>query len=638
MRPIVIGTAGHIDHGKTALVKAITGIDPSRLREEKTRGITIDLGFAHRIVAARDGASLQLSFVDVPGHSAFIRNMLAGVGGIDIVLLVISAEEGVKPQTREHLAICSLLGIRRGIAVLSKADAVSSERLAVVREEVRVFLKGSFLEGGLESGPDWPLPTSAQTGDGLGELAERLTALAGQIESRDGAGLVRLPIDRSFSMRGFGTVVTGTLMAGTIEVDQKLRLEPGGRDTRIRSIQVHGQSCDRAPAGSRVALNLAGIDHSSVVRGDTIVAAETLAAVDEIDAEVTLLPDAAPLKHGSRVTFHAYTSDSPAAILLYSQSRMEPGSMALARLKLGRPVVLVPGDRFILRLPSPSETIAGGTVLDAAPLPKQSRLEARRWLASLRDAGESAERRLLCRVTRRQMAGLDLATAVREMGMTPARIREISRRCVVAGKLGESGRAHFFERELYEMALRRIETEVTRYHVSSPEQAGIKRADLQARTSLPSALFNFAVDELTTGKVIGVGGDTISRYGFAARLIAGDPANLDALARIYAKAGLETPALRDVVAELRLAEREVQRLLVVLVKESVLVKIGNNAYVHRDRLAELRRTLAGMRGKSMDVPHFKQITGLSRKHAIPWLEFLDRERITRRVGDARLVL
>jgi selenocysteine-specific elongation factor len=634
MKSIVIGTAGHIDHGKTALVKAITGIDPSRLSEEKARGITIDLGFAHREVTAPDGSSLQLSFVDVPGHAGFIRNMLAGVGGIDMVLLVISAEEGVKPQTREHLAICSLLGVRRGLAVLTKSDGVTPERLAAVRDEVSMFLKGSFLE----NGTPWPLPVSAHTGEGLPELIDHMTALASALHPRDADGPVRLPIDRSFSMHGFGTVVTGTLIGGSIALDQKLSIEPGARSARIRSIQMHGRNCDRVVAGSRVALNLAGIDHSQIERGDMIVAPQSLSAVNEIDAEITLLPGADPLKHGSRLTFHAHTSDSPASVLLYGRSELEPGSNALARLKLGQRVVLAPGDCFILRLPSPSEPIAGGVVLDATPLQKQSRSEARHWLESLQEAKDIPEALLLRRVARRQREGLDRAAASNETGMTQAKIGEIFGRCVGKKKIVEIGGSHFVVRDLYEAALARLQTEIDKFHAEAPAQSGIKRADLQSRSGLPPALATAALDELARNSVVSISGDTVSRQGFDAKLNASDHGSLDAIAGMYVKAGLETPTLRDIAASLRIAEREVQRLLVVLLRDKILAKIGNDAYVHRDRLTELRSKLSSIRGQSMDVVQFKQLTGLSRKYAIPWLEYLDRERVTSRVGDVRLVL
>jgi len=439
-------------------------------------------------------------------------------------------------------------------------------------------------------------------------------------------------------MRGFGTVVTGTLMSGSIETEQKLLIEPGGCGVRIRGIQTHGRNCRRAPAGSRVALNLAGIDHSGIVRGDTIVAPETLAAVDVVDAEITLLPDAAPLKHGSLLTFHAYTSECVASLLLYGQSRLEPGSRAFARLKLRQPVVLAPGDRFILRLPSPSETIGGGIIFDAHPLAKQSRAQALRWLQSLQEANGVSELLLWQRIRRRQWEGLDRAAASRETGMTQIRVDEILDQCVRRKALAQVGKSQFVDRALFDSAGQQVENEIARYHANSPAQDGIRRTDLQSGSGLPAALFGSVLDELVTRKVIKINGDLVSASGFVAQLGANDHYNLDILANRYERAGLETPSLSALAPILRTTEGEAQRLVAILLKEKVLVKIGNDVYVHRNRLAELRLKLSALRGQILDVTQFKRLTGLSRKHAIPWLEYLDRERITRRTGDTRLVL
>jgi selenocysteine-specific elongation factor len=634
MRSIVIGTAGHIDHGKSALVQAITGTDPDRLKEEKTRGITIDLGFAHREVIAPDGSALQLSFIDVPGHAGFIHNMLAGAAGIDLALLVISAEEGIMPQTREHFAICRLLGVRRGLAVLTRADAVPPGQITKVRSEVARFLEGSFFE----NGPAGPLAVSARTGEGIPELLNELTGIAAQIPSRDADGLIRLPIDRSFSVRGFGAVVTGTLVSGTIHLEDKLRLEPGGRSVRVRGIQTHGNQCPRAVAGSRVALNLAGVDHLSIARGDTVVAPETLTAVSEIDAEITMLPDTPPLKHGAQVTFHAFTSECPAAILFYGRPKLESGAIAPARLRLRRPVVLAPGDRFILRLPSPAETIGGGMVLDAHPLAKQSRRDALRWLESLSHAGSDPESILVRRVARRHQDGLEQSAAVREMAMTPARIETIVSRCLAAKKLARIGEIHLVERAVYDAAMQRMLAEIAAYHAAQPAHEGIRRVALQTRCGLSGMLFTAVLDELAQKKILRVAGDLIAAQGFAAKQNAGDRRLLDLVIAHYAKAGLETPPLREVAAALGITEAEGQRLLAVLVKENALVRIASDAYVHAEKLRELREKLAALRGRSIGVVEFKQLTGLSRKHAIPWLEYLDRAHITRRTGDMRQVI
>ena len=364
MKSIIVGTAGHIDHGKTALVKALTGIDADRLEEEKRRGITIDLGFAHMELPGPGGETLRLGFVDVPGHERFVRNMLAGVGGIDLVLLVIAADESIKPQTREHFDILQLLGVRRGITVLTKSDAVDAETLDVVRLEVEEFLRGTFLET-----PKSPiLAVSSRTGAGLGELKKAMADAALEAPARDSCALARLPIDRVFTMKGFGTVVTGTLVAGTIHREQELEVFPGGRRVRVRGVQVHGSTADSALAGQRTALNLAGASTEDLARGMTLAPPATFESTQRADVLLRLL-SLAPrhLKNRSRVHFHSHTMEAVAEIVLPDAQPVLPGSEAFARIRLPQAELLLPGDRFIIRQFSPVVTIGGGVVLDAAP-------------------------------------------------------------------------------------------------------------------------------------------------------------------------------------------------------------------------------------------------------------------------------
>ncbi len=363
MKSIIIGTAGHIDHGKTALVKALTGIDADRLAEEKRRGITIDLGFAHMALPAPDGDTLQIGFVDVPGHERFVRNMLAGVGGIDLVLLVIAADESIKPQTREHFDILQLLGVQRGITVLTKSDTVDAETLDVVRLEVEEFLRGTFLQ-------DAPIvPVSALTGAGLDDLKRAIVVAAAEIPPRDSRALARLPIDRVFTMKGFGTVVTGTLIFGTISKEEEMEVFPSGRRVRVRGVQVHGKHADDAAAGQRTALNLAGVSTEDLTRGMMLAPPDTFATTRRADVRLTLLASAPrPLRSRSRVHFHAYTMETVIELALQNSKELAPGTEAFARIKLPAAALLMPGDKFIIRQFSPVITIGGGTVLDAAPI------------------------------------------------------------------------------------------------------------------------------------------------------------------------------------------------------------------------------------------------------------------------------
>ena len=357
MKNIIIGSAGHIDHGKTALVRALTGIDTDRLKEEKQRGISIDLGFAHLQISQ----NVRLGFVDVPGHERFIKNMLAGVGGIDLVLFVIAADESIKPQTREHFDICRLLGIRNGIVVLTKSDLVDNDLIDLVRLEVDEFVRGSFLENAPV------VAVSSTTGAGLKELRAELEKMAAAVPEKDASQYFRLPIDRAFSMRGFGTVVTGTLVSGSVRTEQEVELHPARQRVRVRGIQVHGASVTEASAGQRTALNVAGIEAAELQRGMLLAEAGRFRATTQVDCVFELLPSARPLKHRAPVHFHAGTAEVEAEMRrLRGTDPLAPGSRDYVRFLLNEPLLLLPGDRFIVRMFSPVVTIGGGRVLDIA--------------------------------------------------------------------------------------------------------------------------------------------------------------------------------------------------------------------------------------------------------------------------------
>ena len=412
MKSVIVGTAGHIDHGKTALVKALTGIDADRLEEEKRRGITIDIGFAHLELPLPDGEILRLGFVDVPGHERFVRNMLAGVGGIDLVLLVIAADESIKPQTREHFDICRLLSVRRGIAVLTKSDLVDRETLDVVKLEVEEFLRNSFLDAAHSS----VVAVSSLTGAGLEELRQALIKVAAEIPARNSSALSRLPVDRVFSMKGFGAVVTGTLLSGTIHKEDELEIFPTGRRVRVRGIQVHGQAAEQAVAGQRTALNLAGVTTHEMTRGMVLAPPSTFHTASRLDVSLTLLPSAKPLKDRARVHLHAYTFETIATVVLFSerygQKQVSPGETAMAQLRLAEPTLLLPGDRFIVRHFSPVVTIGGGVVLDASPISRMP--GAGGFLQTLAEGDPQSI--LRARVARRSYAGITITELIAETG------------------------------------------------------------------------------------------------------------------------------------------------------------------------------------------------------------------------------
>src|SRR5256886_665500 len=411
MKSVIVGTAGHIDHGKTALVKALTGIDADRLEEEKRRGITIDIGFAHLDLPGPDGEIFRLGFVDVPGHERFIRNMLAGIGGIDLVLLVIAADESIKPQTREHFDICRQLSVSRGITVLTKSDLVDLETLDVMRLEVEEFLRGSFLDASHSP----VIPVSSMTGAGLDQLKQALVKIASEVPAKDSTALARLPIDRVFTMKGFGTVVTGTLVAGSIRKDEELEVFPQGRRMRVRGIQVHGQSADQALAGQRTALNLVGVTKTDLERGMMLAPPATFHSTRRIEVSLSLLPSAKPLRDHARVHFHVYTSGTIGQILLHEQKQIAPGQTAFANLHLADPLLLLPGDRFIIRQFSPVITIGGGVVLDASPLPRPIKNAQAPFLQIL--VSNNPPEILKARIARRTDRGLSFAQAIAETGM-----------------------------------------------------------------------------------------------------------------------------------------------------------------------------------------------------------------------------
>ena len=631
MKSIIVGTAGHIDHGKTALVKALTGIDADRLQEEKRRGITIDLGFAHMDLPGPNGETLRLGFVDVPGHERFVRNMLAGVGGIDLVLLVIAADEAIKPQTREHFDILQLLGVQRGITVLTKSDAVDAETLEVVRLEVEDFLRGTFLDK-----PKTIIAASSLTGAGLEELRRAMVGVAQEIQPRDSDAIARLPIDRVFTMKGFGTVVTGTLVAGTIRREDELEVFPTGQRVRVRGVQVHGEIADEAIAGQRTALNLSGTSTGNLARGMTLVPPATFETTRRADVSLRLLASAArPLKNRARVHFHSYTMETVAEIVLTGTKQIEPGEQAFAGLKLPEAALLLPGDRFILRQFSPVVTIGGGVVLDATPIPRMpGQVEFLRVLA-----GGNAESVLRIRIARRKNNGIAVSQLVTETGWTRNFIET-----QLAGALND-GRILRIEYLLIDTpAVSGLQllmmSAVKDFQKKNPLVAGIAKEQLRDQVTASAEVFAAAVAMLVRDKKIEVIGDVVRLPGQGVVMKDEEAESKKKIESAFMTAGLNVPALHQVIAGLKIDKVRAQKIVTLLLRDKVLVKISDELVFHRSALEELRRRVAAYKIKApiIDVGKFKELTGVSRKYAIPLLEFLDRERVTKRVGDSRQIL
>jgi selenocysteine-specific elongation factor len=632
IKHIIVGTAGHIDHGKSALVEALTGTNPDRLEEEKRRGITIDLGFAFLPLQG-----VRLGLVDVPGHERFVRNMLAGVGGIDLVLLVVAADESIKPQTREHFDICRLLGIPRGIIAITKSDLVDSDVLGLVRLEIGEFVRGSFLEGA-------PIVSvSARTGAGLDQLRQQLLRLGESVPEKDTRQHFRLPIDRAFAMKGFGTVVTGTLISGAVKPEDEVELLPSNKVLRVRGLHSGGERIERAVAGQRTALNLAGIEREDIKRGMVLVPARVFDTTERLDARITLLRSAKPLKNRARVHFHQGTAEAIAeVILLNDANQLAAGESAFAQLRLDKPVLVLPGDRFILRQFSPVVTIGGGTVLDArAPRHKRKDPHVAPFLA-IWERGQHQE--IVGALVEATARGLTFAEIVARTGWTHADAR------VAAEKLAAEKRVRILVAEpllvvaaqLVANCGEAIRKAVEAFHRANPLLPGIPKQELRARAGgARTEIFEAALDDLVKARALAMTGDLVREAGREIELSSEEARAKELIEREFAHAGLTVPELASVLAKLPVDAPRAQKILQILLREKVLVKIANGLVFHRSALARLREMLTKYRkerGERLPITAFKELTGVTRKYAIPLLEHLDREHVTRRVGDERVIL
>jgi selenocysteine-specific elongation factor len=609
-------------------VRALTGTDPDRLKEEKERGITIDLGFAHAELAP----GLVASFVDVPGHERFVRHMLAGAHGIDAALLAVAADESVMPQTREHFHICRLLGIPRGLVALTKCDLVEADTQAIAELEVRELTAGSFLA-------DRPIVrVSSRTGEGLDALRAALCALAAEAPARSSEGLLRLPVDRVFSLRGFGTVVTGTLVAGEIRVGEEVELLPSGRRARVRGLQVHGEAVEQAAAGTRTAVNLGGVEVEDVARGEVLARPGTLRATSMLDVDLTLLPDARRLADGARVRVHVASAEALARVRLLEGAALEPGGRGVAQLRLESPVVAGRGDRVVLRAYSPAETIGGAVVVD--PLPPRRRASGAAAVRALRDAGSPAAAAAAF-VSEAGESGLDA-------GLLAARVTLPLPSLLPA--LGASGPLVVLGPEpgvvISSAALaalgERAAAAVAAFHAQQPLRPGMPREELRERVFAHAAApaFERVLADLERAGRLRLLPDVVALARHEVKLSAGEQEARQLLvdsAQSAALAGIELPAL---AASSRRDPKLLERVCRVLVGERVLARVGEGLLVHREHLDRLKRDVRDRwpSGSKLEVSAFKDMTGLSRKHVIPLLEFLDRERVTRRAGNDRVVL
>jgi selenocysteine-specific elongation factor len=650
-RHIIIGTAGHIDHGKSALVLALTGTDPDRLKEEKARGITIDLGFAHWTTD-----EFAFSFVDVPGHERFVKNMLAGVGGIDAVVLVVAADESVMPQTREHFEICRLLGVPDGLIAITKSDLADADTIELVAMEVRDLVAGSFLA-------DAPvLALSARTGEGMAAFREALVALGRRSRRRVAGGIVRMPIDRAFSVKGFGTVVTGTLLSGRVGVDDELALMPGDLRVKVRGLQVHGQTAASAQAGQRVALNLGGIDLEKIGRGDWLLTAGTLVPTRMLDARLQVVSSVGAVRHGARVRFHQGTGeklgrvavaavlpvDRPAggwAAAAPAAAEVPGGGHAYVRLRLEAAAVLSRGDRFILRAYSPPVTIAGGIVLDPHPVRGAIRTATARERFERLDPGaaggeEAEDRAVAVLVGEAGAAGFPTISLVSRAGLAPESVGVVVDRLVRAGVAVRAGDV-LLAPSAFDALSGGVLKRLADHHGAEPLSEGMPREEVRGRVfgRAGEGVFDAVIERLQQEGTV-TGRDRLALASHRVSLTLEEEQARQVIELAFRTGGLKPPDLREVAETSGIRGAVLERVTRLLVRQKILARLDAMLF-HQQALDGLKRDLAALRQSApagraaIDVGMFKERYGLTRKYAIPLLEYLDRERLTRRVGDVR---
>ncbi|MCK9296830.1 MAG: selenocysteine-specific translation elongation factor [Desulfobulbaceae bacterium] len=634
MREIVLGTAGHVDHGKTSFVRALTGIDTDRLKEEKERGITIELGFAYLDLACGH----RLGIIDVPGHERFVKNMVAGVAGIDLVAFIIAADEGIMPQTREHFEICRLLGVKKGLIIITKKDMVEADWLELVEEEVRGFFADSFLA-------DAPLVmVSSTTGEGIEEARRTLDAMVASCEFAEAYGPFRLAIDRIFTMKGFGAVVTGTSLSGRIAVGDDVRIYPKELDGKIRGIQVHGQSVELVEAGNRTAINIQGIEMDMLERGNVLATPGCLKPSYMLDAEFLYLSaNEKPLKNRSRVRVHLGTAEIMGRIVALESEEIAPGRSANVQLLLEEPVGVWPGDHYVVRRYSPVTTIGGGVVLNnSAPKRKRFREDNSRIFALYHTA--SQEDLVLFHLRESGYRGLTGAELSVKMGCFGNRFKKLltgpisSRKVVVV----DSEKQLYVAEEIYAGLLTKIADLLAVYHKESPLKPGLPKEELRSRAEkgLGPKLFHLCLADLSKKGIIVQEEGIVRLAGHQVFLQADEKEIREKMEKLFAAAGLNAPTMKEVQGAFPdVPQSLVMEVLSLLVKDGLVAKVTNDFYFSTRALDELQKKLVDFLQKEgdIDAPRFKDMTGLTRKFSIPLLEYFDKVKLTLRVGDKRIL-
>ncbi|SKA77391.1 selenocysteine-specific elongation factor [Paucidesulfovibrio gracilis DSM 16080] len=628
--PLIMGTAGHIDHGKTTLVKALTGIDCDRLHEEKERGITIELGFAHLDLEGVE----RIGVVDVPGHERFVKNMVAGAAGIDFVLLTVAADEGLMPQTREHLEICSLLGIDQGLVALTKSDMVEADWLEMAAEEVSAAMEGTFLQGAPV------IPVSGRTGNGVDALRTAIAELARSLPERSATDLFRLPVDRVFTMKGFGTVVTGTMLAGSVRLGEELLLYPGERPVKVRGLQSHGQQVEEALAGRRTAVNLSGVDVSDVSRGEVLARPGSLFPATTWDVELTCLPSSPrPLKHRKEIHFHHGGREILARLYFLDRDELLPGESAVCQVRFPHSMVGVSGDRVVVRSFSPLRTVGGGTLINplAGKIKRRSpQVDVLRKTAAAQSRERVRLRLELAGIEGCYMSQLPVLTGMSRKPLEAALQEVLSKEDAL---LVDREERRYLSAAGFEELARVLEDFLGAYHKRHPDRHGVGRGELPAAwgNRLPQRVVHFIVERLLKRGRLDVYEDMVRLPNHEASLAADQTVLRETVLKAYSEGGSTPPNFKDVLAKCQVNAKQAGDTFRRLQEEGQLIRVKEEMFYHAPALQEIQESVRTFlrENDEMSAPDFKTLTGLSRKYAIPVLEYLDREKVTVRVGDVR---
>ena len=631
MKHVIIGTAGHVDHGKTLLIKALTGIDTDRLKEEKKRGITIELGFAYLDLPNGEKAGI----IDVPGHEKFIRNMLAGAGGIDLALLIIAADDGVMPQTREHLGILSLLGIHEGIIVITKCDLAEPDWIEMVREDIKREVADSFLH-------EAPIvPVSTYTGGGIEELRQIIFQKAELISAKNTNKPFRIPVDRIFSVDGFGTVITGTLIEGVLREGDEVTVYPSGLKTRVRNLQVHSRDVETAWAGQRAAVNLAGLKRDDINRGDTLAAPDSMANSMMLDVKLQVLRNSGRvLENGSRLHFYYGARDLLCKLILLEQDALSPGEEGYAQLRFTENVSLKKGDRFVARFYSPLETVGGGVVLD--PNPVKHRRKVKRIIEALkvREKGSAAEN-LLQAISDASPTFTPLAEIQKHLLLDNESMRSELQQLAERGDVILLGERHAIDSGYRDKLSLEVQDLLNKYHIQNPLQTGMRRDELRSRL-LPgrdAGVSDKVLEVLSRDNIIKLDNQKVSLSSFQVQYGEDEKELIDRVERIFLEKSFSPPSLEELESTMPKDKRKLKKVLEAMLADGRLVAVAPQMYFHRKMIEESSANIAAFIGEhgQITLAEFRDLSGSSRKFSLAILEYFDRHGVTKKVGDIRVL-